>query len=381
MTPIILSLIFIVAGLALLAAVAYLMRLVRRHRRSLGELLKLAQTSLAPLELPAAAWPALADGGIKRLDYSGDWFGQPVQGSFGAAQDDRTTCPFSFKITVDGDVKLCFHLYALTNRGEARVFAENLVGVFRLLLETAVHSKMEALSTALTEQARLTLYLQHDLRNLAQWVEWLAADFANAQHNTALLNVAQRLRIGAPHAAARARRILDATCTTRTTVPPLAQPVALTETILQAAEHAGINITIAQSAIDPDIRVLLRRDLLDRALDNLFTNVAPLLRQHPDMNISVEITRDADKVGAKIHIPRLAEVAQLPPEKLFEPFASGRPGGLGLGLYQARKSVHEAGGELSAELCVDSISFQLTLPENQDSGLSAKEMLIYSSSP
>lgn len=356
MTPyLILSLIFIAVGLALLAAVAYLARLVRRHRRSLSALLKLAKSDLEPLQLPAAAWPALTDGGIKRLDFSGRWFGQTVQGTFGAATDDSR--PFHFKISANDDIRLDFHLYARTDRGEARLFSENLAGVFRLLLETAVHSKMQVLSAALAEQARLTLYLQHDLRNLAQWVEWLAADVAEAKNDTALLEVARRLRIGAPHAATRARHILDASCTNHATRAPVLQAIALREAIVQSAEHAGIPFTIDQDAF-----VLLQRDLLDRTLDNLFANVATLLRSHPDRSITVKITREADKVLATIQIPRLAEIAQLPPEKLFEPFASGRPGGLGLGLYQARQSLTEAGGDLLADLQQDNIVFILSLP-------------------
>ncbi|MDP1593165.1 MAG: hypothetical protein Q8L80_02865 [Gallionella sp.] len=359
MTPyLILSLILVATGLALLAVVAYLARLVRRHRRSLSTLLKLAKDDLEPLQLPAAAWPALSDGGIKRLDFSGRWFGQPVQGSFGTATD--ASRPFHFKITANDDIRLTFHLYARTDRGEARLFAENLAGVFRLLLETAVHSKMQALSAALAEQARLTLYLQHDLRNLAQWVEWLAGDFADAHDDAALLGVAQRLRTGAPHAAARARHILDATCKRCATVPPGLQMIALREAIVQSAEHAGIAITIVQDAF-----VLLQRELLNRTLDNLFANVATLLRSHPDRRIAVDIADEAEKVHVRIQIPRLAEVAQLPPEKLFEPFASGRPGGLGLGLYQARKSLREAGGDLLAELQQDNIVFMLSLPRTQ----------------
>ncbi|MDO8351100.1 MAG: hypothetical protein Q7S94_08120, partial [Gallionella sp.] len=284
-----LPLILVAAGVALLSAGAYLMRLVGRHRRALSALLKLAQDDLDPLQLPVAAWPALADGGIKRLDFSGSWFGQPVQDTFGAATD--ASRPFHFKITANDDIRLNFHLYAQTDRGEARLFSENLAGVFRLLLETAVHSKMQALSAALAEQARLTLYLQHDLRNLAQWVEWLAADFADAQDDRALLGVAQRLRTGAPHAAARARHILEATCKRNASVPPALQTIALSAAILQSAEHAGIPVTINQNAF-----VLLQREQLDRTLDNLFANVASLLRQHPGRSIAVEITQETNKV-------------------------------------------------------------------------------------
>ena len=357
-----LPLIFIATGLALLAGVAYLARLFKRHRRSLSALLKLAQTNLDPLQLPAVAWPALAGGGIKRFEYSGSWFGQPVEDAFGAAPEDCAPRPVTFSVIADGDVMLHFNCYTLSSRGEARLLAEHLSGVFHLLLETAVHSKMEALSAALAEQARLMLYLQHDLRNLAQWVEWLAADFNTAQNDTEFLNIALRLRNSAPHAATRAQRILDAICKPPAAMSANKQSVSLVETIQLAADHAGIPVTLNIDSLEKNISVLLRRDLLERTLDNLFSHAAPLLRHDPDMNIFVAITHQADRVTVRIEMPRLAETVQLPPERLFEPFASGHPGGLGLGLYQARKSLHEAGGELLAEVRDEHILFLLSLP-------------------
>ena len=350
MTPYIsLSMVFVAAGVAQLAAVAYLAGLVKRHRRAIGALLNLAKSGHEPLQLPPAAWPTLADGGITRLHYCGIWFAQSVQAGFGQACDDGA--PFSFTIASGDDVRIDFRLYAKARRGEARLFAENLTGVFRLLMETSVQSRMEALSAALAEQARLTLYLQHDLRNLAQWVEWLAADLAEAKELHGQLGVVQRLCVSAPHAAARARRILDSTCKRRSAP----EPVALAVCIREASEHAGISV-----AIDEEATVWLRRDLLDRTLDNLFANVAPLLRHNGAQSVEVSITQQADFVQALFRIPRLPELAE--PAKLFEPFASGRPGGLGLGLYQAHKSSAEAGGALAAEVSEQHICFRLSLP-------------------
>ena len=357
-----LPLIFVAAGLVLLSAVAYLARLFKRHRRSLSALLKLSQSNLDPLQLPAVAWPALAAGGIKRLEYSGSWFGQPVQDKFGAVAEDCSPRPVIFSVKADGDVRLDFLCCTQSSRGEARLLAEHLCGVFQLLLETAVHSKMESLSAALAEQARLMLYLQHDLRNLAQWVEWLAADFSEAQHDDSFLNIALRLRNSAPHAAARAQRILDAICKPPASLPPTKQSVSLIEVIQQAAEHAGIAVTLNIDSLETNISVVLNRVLLERTLDNLFSHAAPLLREDPEMNIFVVITRDADNVRVRIEMPSLAESVHLPPERLFEPFASGHPGGLGLGLYQARKSLSQSGGELLAEVRADHICFLLSLP-------------------
>ncbi len=355
-----LALIFFVAGLALLLTLAYLTYLTKQHRRSLCALLKLSKTGLDPLQIPAAAWPILAQDGIKQLDYSGYWFGQPVQGSFTTVQDTNLTHPFIFKICFNQDIRLDFRLYARTDRGEARQFAGNLSDVFRLLLETAIRGKMESLSTSLSEQARLTLYLQHDLRNLAQWVEWLATDFSGAQDNDELLTIARRLNTSAPHAATRARRILNASRTRHTHNPPEQELVLLSKIIRQTAEHAGIQTVIQTNSHNP--RVYLRRDLLERTLDNLFANVAPLLRLHPDKTLSIEITGVEKQTQITIKMPQLAYMAQLPPEKLFEPFSSGRPGGLGLGLYQARKSLMEAGGNLAAKVDKSHICFLLNLP-------------------
>ena len=64
-----------------------------------------------------------------------------------------------------------------------------------------------------------------------------------------------------------------------------------------------------------------------------------------------------------LHCPLPPAGLELPPEKLFEPFASGRPGGLGLGLYQARTCLREAGGELFAKVAGPELQFALHIPQ------------------
>jgi len=350
-----LALIFLVSGLALLAAAAYLTRRVMTHRALLGKLLKLAKDAIDPLQLPAAAWPILREGGINRLNYSGWWFGQAVLDNFGL--NESSSHPFSFKVIAEGDINLHFRLYSGAKHGESRLFTENMSGVLRLLLETAVHRKMEALSAALSEQARLSLYMQHDLRNLAQWVTWLSADLGAESNDADLLAVAKRLQSCAPHAATRARRILDATC--KSDLPKTIETFRLSEVIREAAEHAGLPVTI-----DFDAQIRMRRDLLDRTLDNLFSNISKPLRENPELMVAVSISRRTDNVMIIINIPFIKDGIKT--EMLFEPFNSGRPGGLGLGLYQARKSMIEAGGDLAATICGRNICFSLSLPATPD---------------
>ena len=75
--------------------------------------------------------------------------------------------------------------------------------------------------------------------------------------------------------------------------------------------------------------------------------------------VEADIARGRTDQPARFDEPSGLSIAA---DKLFEPFASGRPGGLGLGLYQARKSLNEAGGELRAEPSEAGLRFLLRMP-------------------
>ncbi|MCF8209179.1 MAG: hypothetical protein K9K38_07225, partial [Rhodoferax sp.] len=72
------------------------------------------------------------------------------------------------------------------------------------------------------------------------------------------------------------------------------------------------------------------------------------------------------KAQLTLRCPLPARGMALPPERLFEPFASGRPGGLGLGLYQARKGLADVGGSLQASVVGDQLCFALYFPRKPE---------------
>lgn len=152
-------------------------------------------------------------------------------------------------------------------RGETRLFAEHLARIFILLLESRLHARSEALSAALAERAHLSLYLQHDMRNLAQWVDWVSSDFAACQQDDELLAAARRLRDNAPLAQERARRLFDALGQRHQ--DETHHPVDLRPAILQAARMCGL-----EPALEGNARAQVAPALLARALDNLFNNLA-----------------------------------------------------------------------------------------------------------
>lgn len=367
-----LSLILVVAGLTLLATSLALSQRARRYRRGMQTLLQLGSQNLEPLDIPAAAWPVLLEAGWQHLTMEGDWFGHAVNAELGGVADPATTAMATpaalertnalvFQIDSGDDVRLTLSLCHGARRGEGRLFAEQLARVFALLMDTSLRARTEAISVALAERARLSLYLQHDMRNMAQWVGWVCADFAACADGQALQAAAQRLQENAPLAQERAYRLIAALG--RKPVSDNPRQVDLRLAVTKAAHLAGTEVTLSGQA-----HAWIARDLLARVLDNLFSNLAPnwrgALTDKPILQLRQLEATDSTSAMAEIDFfsPWPEPGQPIAPTKIFEPFASGRPGGLGLGLYQARKSLREAGGELRAIPTDAGLNFLLRMP-------------------
>lgn len=356
--PTSLGLMLAVVGMALLAASLRVASVGRRYRRRMENILALAGQPIDPLDLPAAAWPDLCAGGWRRMGWDGSWFGQPVSGLLEDRQrhgDRPRAKPLRFALHSGDEVELRLELVHAAQWGENRVFADHLVRVFVLLLEMRLHARTEALSAALAERARLSLYLQHDMRNLAQWVLWVSADFAGAETSVAMQAAARRLRDNATLARERAERLIDALGKHYET--EAAARVDLRLAASRAAQLAGIDLAIVGEA-----NAWVSPHLLTRALDNLFTNLAQVWRDGSPSVLEIRLATRAATAELAFFSPLPDGSPHLATPKLFEPFSSGRPGGLGLGLYQARKSLREGGGDLRARPADDGLHFVLSLP-------------------
>ena len=366
-----LSLVCLAAGITLLATSQALSRRARRYHNGMQALLRMGGRGLEPLEIPPLAWPVLQASGWGHLALKGHWFGHAVATEFGAPGIvDRMRLPkkgppLKFNVGGGPDVTLTVVMTHSAVRGESRMFAEQLARVFILLLEDALRARTEAISLALAERARLTLYLQHDMRNLAQWVGWVCTDFSDCTDPDALLTAARRLQSNAPLARERAQKLMASLGKSPADESP--SNVDLRQAVLKAAQMAGVEVIL-----DGQATVLIAQALLARALDNLFSNLAPNWREPLAPKPVLQINPTADTKSA-VRMASLHFFSALPdttprlsPEKLFEPFASGRPGGLGLGLYQARKSLREAGGDLTARLEAQGVMFLLSIPSKED---------------
>ncbi len=362
-----LSLVCLVAGLTLFVTSRRLAQRARLYQAGMQSLLQLGAKGLEPLDIPPAAWPLLSAGGWQHLQLSGDWFGYLVDSEWGqkpaqpVAAGPKSRGPLAFRLSSGNDVLLVMTLSHSVVGGERRLFADQLARVFVLLLESALRVRTEAISVAMAERARLTLYLQHDMRNLAQWVGWVCSDFNDCQQNEGLLAAARRLQKNAPLARERAQRLVASIANN-----PASQQPALLD--LRAAGGNAAHLAGVEVHISGQAQAWIAPALLARALDNLFSNLSPNWRnpgaEKPVLHLQTIEASPFKAAASEVRFfsPSLQGQRRISPAKLFEPFASGRPGGLGLSLYQARKSLQEAGGDLSAEIDANGIHFALTIP-------------------
>ena len=130
--------------------------------------------------------------------------------------------------------------------------------------------------------------------------------------------------------------------------------------IQEAAQMHQVSISLTGTAtVDWDAAALVT------VLDNLLGNVSSLSRdsmQNARCAVVIEtVTNNGSKaVQIRFETPHLP--LEIPLEKLFEPWASSRNTNKGLGLYQARKQVLAAGGQLTAQRLETGISVTLSIP-------------------
>ncbi len=371
----------VVAGLSVGLTMFWLRFLSRQHRRRMDQLLALREALhddlLGTLVLHQKT---LADLGLRSLDWRGNWYGSPVFTRLGAKipLNLHEGAPL---LSLDGerisdrvlhqrfdydDISLEFRIGLKGLRGERHLFAVQAAEVLFAMIQGALAARQLALVAASSQRAKLGVFLQHDMRNLAQWVQLVAEDFGSAESDDELLARAKRLKKNSAHATQRAERmsqaLLNPTWQASASAPleandaPAFELLDLREHIRQAAELHQVEVELLGAAqVDWDSHALAA------VLDNVLGNVSSLSRERmAPASCRIVISHDSSNTVVSMETKHLR--LEIPLEKLFEPWSSSGPVNKGLGMYQARKQAQAAGGELFAEPLGDGIRVVLAIP-------------------
>ncbi len=343
-------------GLVLLLAAWAVWHRGRRVRRCLAELLALP-ADMHPLRWPERAWPILERSGIAGIAWEGVWFGDAVRGQWGQPLSDHWPRQM---LSAGPDCQIELRWADVAHTDEARVLALAVLDVFAQTWLSRMRERTQAVAVALAQRAQVQLYWQHDMRNLAQWVGLLAEEFGAATPDQ-LPRLAQRLQRQAPLLQARAHKLLAATEAPTQAPAQEEPPVQALDLLQNAAELAGLAIEIGMDegiVLPPLVLESAQALALERALDNIFSNLArDSGARHGGVPLRCECTVHEGALQACLHTPHLATPW---PRRAFEPLKS--PTGSGMGLYQARRSLRDAGGDLQASEEAQGVVFVLRVP-------------------
>jgi nitrogen-specific signal transduction histidine kinase len=147
--------------------------------------------------------------------------------------------------------------------------------------------------------------------------------------------------------------------------PPEILPTSVFGPIVQATTL--LREQFAQMSIDLDVEhtdlvAMVDRDELVQVMANLFRNAIQAAGQ------GGKVLARCDETEARVRIRVLDDGPGVSPEldaRLFTPWASGRPGGTGLGLAVAARIVRGWGGTLTYERVDEMTEFNVTVPKGR----------------
>jgi signal transduction histidine kinase len=340
----------ILAGISILLAAAWLLHQARAQTQRSHALIQLNES--LKFDLPdflRQCWPALKAGGFAGLRWQLQWYGASVNGSSGA----ETSRVLYEKFEVQ-EISLEIYLYQGQRGWEQRYFSSVLAQNFFLLVRMDMWIKLGTVRGTFDQTARLTVFLQHDMKNLLQLIT-LAADQVEYDARGHEDRVLASLRVSLPAMRDRAGHVLKALV--NDPAPGKRRPVDLVELIQSSAMIHELNVELTGEA-----RVSVPEQSLHSIIDNLLGNYGQQGRRL-ESRVTVNVNLRVEKGFACIEFMDPQGAPCEWPERLFEPFWSEFGRGRGIGLYQARQLAQAAGGSLVAEaISGRPLKFTLTLP-------------------
>lgn len=287
-----------------------------------------------------AAWPLLSQTPLRGMSWRFDWFGVPVHGEIGVCHGAPQQ-----HLVRGAEMQVEITLFCPRTMGEQSYFMQNMVATLLLLLHTDLLIKATSTHATFMQMARLNLFMQHDIKNIAQFVQLMSDQLEHMTPEQSEL-VLHNLRACVPLLRQRADRIVH----TLTVGQEPEQPKVCLSLRNTAEKIAQLFPLSLQIDCPQDVQIWISARSVECALENILKNYHDFYQRQAlaAPSIFTKITQLPDCVEMRLHAEQDAQ--NLPLERLFEPFWSSDPGGLGIGLYQAKQLLEASGGSLQARL-------------------------------
>ncbi len=342
-------------GLSLLGTVYYFRSQSKRLRKALARLYSLNQTvEQDALSFFHQAWPILASVGCLQMKASVEWFGEKRTVNFGVKRklSSRKTC---FKVARDD---MSFEIILFLNRGasEPESLSSLVIKTFIKILEQDLVLKEAEILTSQKRLERYQMYVQHEIKNIAQFIQLLSEQVALAESEASKVRLVNTLRETIPLMAKRARK------TIQQMNQPLSEAHESSFLMIRSILQEVLQMYSLEANIVGDASVNLSRQLLLEVFKNILGNFS----DHPSSDQPIKIIVETEGQDGPIHVKIIGQLYglqnEMVPERIFEPFWTTSESGMGLGLFLSRELLKQFDGQIAFEQSAKEFSFLVTLP-------------------
>ncbi|WP_044406317.1 sensor histidine kinase [Thiomicrospira microaerophila] len=337
-------------GLVILLVFIYLRQQSYQLSRAISGLYKLNKDEQQDvLSFINQAWLYLARSGLVGFSAHIDWFGTTQTFKFG-----KQTDYFDIKHLQGNEISIecCFYTPKKL-KGEKHYFTELLKNTFLQLLDHNIQTKINQIFTTQLGLQKAQLFNQHDLKNLIQFIQLLEGQVAKTHSPMQTERLIASLKRSLPSIKQRAERLLIKSATQA----PVTQPIQLNTLLDQLTKPLFIPYRLTG-----DANINTDSAKLGEALYNIIAN----FRDHNATHSPLQMTISQTDQLIKIRFEQAADSIKTQQLKshairLFEPFWTDSPSGMGLGLYMARQTLKQQGGDLLFIPANDHIIFEARL--------------------
>jgi len=347
-----LSIGFVLVGLVLLAFAYYLRHKAENLRKTLTQLYELNQSvNQDALDFFEQAWPILEQAGLVTINANIYWFGETQNKTY--SSNRKSAFKRSYQIDVDD---MSFKLVVVYPKSavEENSWLTLIVSSFVQILQQDLEHKRSEILTSQKRLERYQLFVQHEIKNIAQFIQLLSEQVVQLEQDSDKLKLINRLQTSLPIMSERAKNTLQ----------KMQQPLHEFFVSDAVSLHSILFEILAMFELDADLEgdanVFIARPLLMEAFKNIFGNYRDHKNDNHNLKVKVE-ERESGSAKVVIESQFDSNAIKIQVERMFEPFWTSSESGLGLGLFLTRELLNQVNGDIHFSQHGNTMQFEIEL--------------------
>jgi len=348
-------LIFLVIGFSLFFTAYYFRHQSKKLSHALSALYDLnLSVNQDALDFFDQAWPILQKVGCLQMKANIEWFGEHKNIQFGPDHPSKAHKQ-TFKVARE-DMRFELVIFLGRRAMAPESLASLAIKTFINVLKQDLVLKQAEILTSQKRLERYQLFVQHEIKNIAQFIQLLSEQVQTVHEPQAQKRLFERLNQTLPIMAQRAQK------TVQKMQQPLSENFQNSSYELKALIEETLRMYDLQAVVTGEAITQLPCPLVLEVFKNVLGN----FRDHKVCETPLEIkisTDDIEKwVTIQIFSACLIDQNKMRSERLFEPFWTTSESGMGLGLFLARELLKQHKGQIEFKQNPNGFGFVITLP-------------------